>query len=362
MKKILFITHDCYRAGAQLLLLNYLKWLKSNKSDVVIHVLIMGEGELLNEFQQFDHFYTYPKNKISIKFFHIWLKYLLWSNKIDLVYSNTVMNQEILNQIDSFNIPVLIHVHEMNYWLNQSKFVAKKQYRYLVASNAVKKLIIEKYGIENKKIQLVYEYVNTLQLQNQTKKSIAGLLGTNNSDIVIGACGIESFRKGKDLFVPLANFVFEKYKHLNIHFVWFGGDVNSIIRKDWENSKYRSNIHFIHSIPQVSEYFADLDLFLMLSREDPFPTVNLEVGIHGIPIICFKNCGGTEELIKEDAGVAVEAFDLNIMADEIILLLKDKEKRLVLGNNLKKRILDNFDIHKTGEEIYQILNNLLSKK
>lgn len=362
MKKILFITHDCYRAGAQLLLLNYLKWLKSNKKDVAIHVLIMGEGELFQEFKQFNRYYVYPTNNFLKSFFHIWLKYLLWTKKIDLVYSNTVMNQEVLNQLDCFKVPILIHVHEMTYWLKQSKFVAKKQYRYLVASNAVKRLMIEKYGIENQKIQLVYEYVDTLQLQNQTKKSIAGLLGTNNSSIFIGACGREIDRKGKDFFVPLANIVLDKYNNLNIHFVWFGGEVNNIIRKEWERSKYRSNIHFVNSIPQVSKYFADLDLFLMLSREDPFPTVNLEVGIHGIPIICFKNCGGTEELIKEDAGVAVEAFDLNIMADEIILLLKDKEKRLVLGNILKKRILDNFDIHKTGEEIYQISNNLLSKK
>ena len=42
-------------------------------------------------------------------------------------------------------------------------------------------------------------------------------------------------------------------------------------------------------------------LFLMTSREDAFPLVNLEAGLYESPILCFGGTGGSEEIaIKEN--------------------------------------------------------------
>ena len=40
----------------------------------------------------------------------------------------------------------------------------------------------------------------------------------------------------------------------------------------------------------------------MTSREDPFPLVNLEAMTNGVPVICFKDSGGSEELVDSSSG------------------------------------------------------------
>lgn len=360
MKKVLFISHDANRAGAQLLLLNYLKWLKGTLPDLDIHILLMGSGELLCDFKEYDNLYIYPKNYFAQKWFLLKFKIKILLKFYDLIYSNTVMNQEILNELDSFNTPIIVHVHELAYWIGKSRFTPKSNYHYIAASNAVKNYLIDYFEIKNEKIDVIYEYINVNNLINQTKKSLSNLLKLPNDSIYIGACGIESYRKGKDFFVTIAEKVLVENK--NIHFVWFGGELDEEIKKLWNNSIYKNNIHFLKSIPNVSQYFSDLTLFLMLSREDPFPTVNLEVGIYGVPIVCFKNSGGTEELIKNDAGVVIENYDTTKLSEAIINLIDNTDQMKKFGENLKNRVISYFDINQRGKEINDLCMKLIISK
>ena len=53
----------------------------------------------------------------------------------------------------------------------------------------------------------------------------------------------------------------------------------------------------------------------MTSREDPFPLVNLEMGLNGSPVLCFGGTGGSEEIvIKENI---FKYFDILSMAKRV---------------------------------------------
>ena len=64
-KKILFIGHDANFAGAQLVLLHFLKYLKSKNN--IETLLLLGEGGgLLNQFQEASKTIIWNRNKIEI--------------------------------------------------------------------------------------------------------------------------------------------------------------------------------------------------------------------------------------------------------------------------------------------------------
>lgn len=75
----------------------------------------------------------------------------------------------------------------------------------------------------------------------------------------------------------------------------------------------------------------------MISREDPYPLVNLEVAALAKPIICFRNSGGSQEFVENDAGFIVSYLDVEKMADKIIYLFNNQNIGIMLGQNAKEK-------------------------
>ena len=77
----------------------------------------------------------------------------------------------------------------------------------------------------------------------------------------------------------------------------------------------------------------------MTSREDPFPLVNLEAAISGVPIICFEKSGGSPEIIDDSSGFVVPYGDTQEMSS-IILEVKKSPKKYVKKVLIKKSAKD----------------------
>jgi glycosyltransferase involved in cell wall biosynthesis len=338
---ILFISHDSDRAGAQLLLLGLLKWIKTNTKHSVA-VLVKKDGVLCEDLKEFGSVYLWRMDnsfisKITRKIYRLGIRKRIENFSPDLIYSNTIVNGSILNELSFLNKPVLTHIHELEYWINiageeNMQFNIQHTNKFIAVSEAVKENLINKHNVESGKIDVINGFVDIYE----EKSSLYEFLKLPKDSILIGASGGESWRKGKDLFIPLA---IETLKHLetdNVHFVWVGGRMTYELKYDLEKSGYADRIHFIEHLENAKQYFGDLYLFLMTSREDSFPLVNIEAAAHGVPVLCFDSAGGTPEFINGRAGAVVPYLDLVAMSNKIWGLLEDKEKRNQLGKNAKE--------------------------
>ena len=74
---------------------------------------------------------------------------------------------------------------------------------------------------------------------------------------------------------------------------------------------------------QLAEIYTACDLFVNATREDTFPTVNIESLACGTPVLTFKT-GGSAEIIDETCGMSVEKNDTDALKAAI---LKVKESR-----------------------------------
>lgn len=376
MKKILFISHDAHLAGAQVLLLNLLKWIKEVHPELKFDILLAGEGILTSEFKKNATVLKVPEIKQKANLFersiynyklNFFLKKIRNEN-YDLIYNNTFSNGNLLSNLKVDNLPVITHVHELDYWIkrngaeNQKKIIATTDF-YLTASKSVTNYLLENHICTETNVETVYEWIDSnLLLHKNSKNSIKELLNLSDDSFIIAASGRENFRKGKDWFIPIALGVLNKLKVKNIHFIWIGGHNSEELRYDCIKSGFENNIHFIEHIANANSYFNEFEIFLMLSREDPFPLVNLEAAIWNVPIVCFEKAGGTEELIEDNCGIKVPYGDLNMFSDAIIKLIENNEQRKEIGNNIRKKVLKEYDINRVGEKIVEVVLKVIEKR
>lgn len=122
-------------------------------------------------------------------------------------------------------------------------------------------------------------------------------------------------RKGLDVFIELSQRLDrEKYQ-----IVLVGTD-------DVVDKQLPSNIISIHRTQnpmELAEIYTAADLFLIPTREDNFPTVNMEAIACGTPVLTFQT-GGSSEMIDEKTGTAVDAGDINRLEEEIERICNEK--------------------------------------
>ena len=102
----------------------------------------------------------------------------------------------------------------------------------------------------------------------------------------------------------------------------------------------------------------EADVFVLLSRWEGLPITILEAMSAGLPIVASK-VGGIPELVSKDSGFLIERGDLDSLVKAIITLVKDREMRLEMGKNARKKIKDNFTLSKMFDKVEREYNNLL---
>jgi glycosyltransferase involved in cell wall biosynthesis len=287
---------------------------------------------------------------------------------INLVYSNTITNGDILKTLAPLECPVITHVHELEGWIQEiglENLLEVKKYtsRFIAASQAAKRNLVEKHAIPSEKIDVVHSFIPIPKIEPRADAVIGireKLHIPPDAFVVLGS-GYETWRKGKDLFIQLAARV---GKHLNgreVHFLWVGGwqqpQHERNIFYDIERLGLIGRIHFTGEVTNPLDYFFCGDVFSLVSREDTFPLVCLEAASLGIPILCFDKAGGIPEFVDDDAGFVLPFLNIDEMAGKIVKLAKDEILRKSLGESAAQKVRDHFDLGAGAACIKEIIED-----
>lgn len=115
-------------------------------------------------------------------------------------------------------------------------------------------------------------------------------------------------KKGLDIFIELAKRLDERFKIVLV------GTNDKVDRQLPESIV---SIHRTNNQAELAEIYTAADLFVNPTREDNFPTTNIEALACGTPVVTFKT-GGSPECIDETCGSVVDCGDLSALKDEII--------------------------------------------
>lgn len=376
--KILFITHEVSRTGAPMVLLHFLNWLQIHKPEVKVTLLALKGGTMEAEFKaSCTTYYNYTDETKDLT--HSILKRVLYklrvckqrnrrnlfmkklaSKDFDVVYANTIISIPIAVEIKkiSSTCKVLAHVHELNAIIklalpNFTSYTKSIDY-FIVPSKLVKNNLITNWAIKNENIQIVYECAKTqddIPLNEEKNR---------NNSFVIGASGLVHWRKGQDVFVQLARYLTSNHPECDIKFVWVGKlpyREKIIIEEDVLKLGLKDRITFLGEVFNPSVQYKQFDVFVMTSREDPFPLVCIEVGMLGKPIISFDKAVGTNEILKNSGGFIVPYLDIETMASSVLDYYHNPSLVKSHGE-MNKKSFSQFTPDKICPELYRVIQNM----
>jgi len=125
--------------------------------------------------------------------------------------------------------------------------------------------------------------------------------------VLLGVAFGWGVRKGLDVFVELASRLDKSYQ-----IVLVGTDEH--IEKQLPGSIIP--IRRTHSQQELAQIYSAADLFINPTREENYPTVNMEALACGTPVLTFRT-GGSPEILDKTCGNVVECDDLQGLIHEI---------------------------------------------
>lgn len=378
--KILFISHDAGRTGAPILLLNFMKWLKCN-TPIEFDILLLKGGELESEFSELSKLYNWnaPAHEIPNIFIRLLrritknfpdhekdyktkLIHEFDKNKYNLIYANTVVTTRIIKELyDVLKVPFIIHIHELlsitQYFYTELSYLSEiPSVKFIAVSKLTMQNLVENHLISENKTSIIYGYI-------EMDKWINKVVTINSSQFIVTCSGFVQIRKNPELFIQIAKSAIKKYPEIPWLFKWIGEidkDTRYYFESDIKKLNLEKAVLFTGILNNTTEEFNNSDVFLMISREDPFPLVCLEHAALGKPIVCFDKGTGIKEFVEQGAGIVVGYMDIEATVDSLATLYNDKELYNRLSNKAME-LVNEYDINIQAGKILSLIEKSIIK-
>lgn len=237
-----------------------------------------------------------------------------------------------------FWIPVVCSQRSTDDWKKPFHWRLEKLTDFLCCitisnSKAGKKVLIEKAKISPKKVMYI---PNGIEL-NQIKEKLKFLEKTSHKEILIGSVGNLRKAKGYEYLIDAAAIVCNKTK--NVKFLILGkGPLEDFLKEKIKKLGLEENIILCGFVDDVYNYMVNFDIVVISSLWEGFPVVALEAMACGKPVIA-TNVGDLPEIVINGiTGIIVEPEKPDQLAQAILELIVDKEKRENMGKKALEQV------------------------
>ena len=233
---------------------------------------------------------------------------------------------------DQSGKPLIVHVHSTEFdrsgeHVNQQIYDIERHGMHaadkvLAVSNYTRNLILNRYGVDGEKVEVVY---NGVELASHAGRMPAA---PPRMDKIVLFLGRITMQKGPDYFLRAAARVLEKMD--NVKFI-MAGDGDMLYRC----IELASSMDIAHKVfftrflrgYDVSRAYRMADLYVMPSVSEPFGIAPLEALQNNVPVLVSKQSGIAERLAN---ALKVDFWDVDEMANKITAVLKHAPLRTML--------------------------------
>jgi glycosyltransferase involved in cell wall biosynthesis len=341
-----FMGHEASLTGAPMVLLNLVKRF-ADWGFECFTVLKRG-GPLLSEYAQYSHVLNMANCEDVEAVVSSYLSSLATISE-PYRFIGTIVNSlesiDLARPLEDFAAPVIYLVHELSDGYSQEwiQEVAEVADQLVFSSNYTKESFQEKCMLPVDKPLVIPQGLLDSNFgtgnREAARKSLREELGLPESAFLVISCGMYHLRKGTDWFVDVARKTLENcVRKDDVHFVWLGhGEDHSFTLFyycKWDLRQYQieRNVHFIGERTNLNDYFLGADVFLMMSRQDPFPCVAQNAMAAGLPVIAFDGTGGVPELLARGGGNILPYGDTSAVAELVLDYYNDPDKICAVGS------------------------------
>lgn len=352
--KILYIIPSLAPGGAERFILDLIYNIDKEKFEPVL-LMFNGGGFFLKEFRKrkIDYRILNKKYKVDINNFVEIYKYIK-KIKPDIVH--TQLGGDIYGKLAAklAGVENIIST-EQNVTANDNflvlkfkKITAKFSNKLVAISKAVKEDIIKKYGLSEKKVELIYNGLN-IEKFSTVKRNIR-----NDKKIIIGSVGRLSEQKNFSLLIKALSF----FKEINFECLIVGeGDLKNDLQNQIVDLNLQSKVKLLGRREDVAGFLADIDFFVLPSKWEGLGVVLLEAGVLSLPVLASAT-GGILDLIEDGkTGILFENDNIEDLKDKLEYFFDKDNKSEIdkMARNLNKKVVEDFNIEviaKKYEKLY----------
>ena len=159
--------------------------------------------------------------------------------------------------------------------------------------------------------------------------------------VILGVAFDWEYRKGIDVFVELS-----KRLDPSLYKIVLVGTDNDV---DKQLPESIISIHRTQNQAELAELYTAADVFVQSTREENYPTVNMEALACGTPVVTFKT-GGSPEILDETCGSVVDCDDVDSMEKEIVRICAE----IPYSKEACLKKAEGFDMYKKFEEYVEL--------
>lgn len=169
--------------------------------------------------------------------------------------------------------------------------------------------------------------------------------GLRGKNVVLGVASRWCNEKGVDVFIELSKRLTSSYRIVLV-------GTNAYIDKQLPSNII--SIHRTQNQKELAEIYTAADVFANPTREDTYPTVNMESLACGTPVVTFRT-GGSPEILDETCGSVVDCDDVDAMEIEIHRICEEKPYSL----EACLRRAESFDMNARFKEYVELYKDVL---
>lgn len=374
MKKIIFISNEGSQTGAPIFLVKLIRQLKKTASYHIV-VLFLGSGNLSEELkhEEFEVF-IFEKNVQSVSNFpkmlrktilyfgciiHYirYIKFLL-VQKPDLIYSNTIVNAGEVILAGFLRIPIILHMHEGRNVANQFSLKLK------LSCFFVDKIIVGSHYVNRVLFEITGKYGKVIYNGVKSAECITNKYRMSDKPVLLGMIGTIIHNKGQHVALEATEILLLEGANVRLSIAGISGD-QAYLKKlmNYVNQKSLGDfVKFVGTVPSADEFISELDVLLVPSFDEAFPTVILEAFSVGTPVIA-SNVGGIVELIDNEInGFLFNPGDSIMLASVLNRIIGNHNLLAEISYCASNRAKKVYDINNSNLEIADCIEQVLSKR
>jgi glycosyltransferase involved in cell wall biosynthesis len=362
VKKIVFISNDASVTGAPVFLKNFL--LHLNRAGLFQEVAFFSRPGLIhsalveNGIRSVSYAkYSAGKNAffkvvLRIRYYLIFGLFLL-RERPDVVYSNTILNVGECCLAGFIGIPVVVHVHEGETLL--WRFRRRVQLSLFFATRVIAGSRYCQEALERvvgTRATVIYNGIHSGALLKRCRRW--------GAEVTLAVLGTVHENKGQHIAISALSTLISSGRHVRL--LIGGGAAEDAylarLKAQVMSLGLTQRVEFCGFVENSVSFIRSVDILLVPSRDEVFPTVILEAFSVGTPVVA-SDVGGIREMIETGShGLLFGYGDSTALARNVETLIDNSALAEKLAAGGARRLTDEFDVKACYLRIINILNEI----
>lgn len=238
--------------------------------------------------------------------------------------------------------------------------------RLLVVSKAVKDDVTQFYGLDPKKIRVVYNGVDSALFSPGQGGPLPPKIEGLASKRIILFVGHFGLRKG--IFFVIRAMKKVKSEFPDAHLLCIGGtpawlgknDYGQMLRAEAQRNGVEECVTLLDAVKndELVEFYRHSEIFVLPTYYEAFPKVVVEAMACAKPVVATRT-GGIPELVGEgQTGFLVPFGSPDAIAEKLVQLLGDENLRTAMGRRGRETVESQFTWHAVAERTKRVYDEL----